>query len=444
MSPLLVVQESLRDIFSHKLRSALTILGVVFGVASLATMFAITASMAFSLKERLVQTGDFEKLIIRGAAPPDHQVGLADISPGITYQDAIALRKASPFITWVSPIVNHNAHVSYQGEGIHTRIAGSEPEFLLMDVHQIAVGRGITPLDLENKHRVAVLGSQIWQRLFRSPEQALGKTIAINGESFRVVGCLPHYQTAGQLRAEASGVRQRQLERQAQRGGRRGRGWDAFPWKNNVVLIPLTTMQAVFKSARMDTGIDLGPDPYLNDIQVGVTSFEHIKIVEEHIRNALLAVHRGIEDFAIESKLEEISKVEEEVWRIRFSGALVAGIGLIVGGIGITNIMLASIVDRIREIGIRLAVGARPSDIFFQVVTESILLAFFGGLLGIAATFGLVAFLIHVAQIANPPMIEPIGLAISFSFALITGIFAGIYPAVKAASLRPVQALKFD
>ncbi|GAB4248433.1 MAG: ABC transporter permease [Candidatus Methylacidiphilales bacterium] len=441
-----VIRESGRDILAHKLRSALTILGIVFGVASLATMFAITAGMAHSLRERLVQTGDFEKLIIRGSAPPAHQRDIADLSPGLTYLDAIALRKSSPLIRWVSPVVNHNGWIQYQDRGIGSRVAGGEPEFMTMDVHQILAGRGIHPIDLERHHRVAVLGSRVWQELFSSPQAALGQTININGESFTVIGCLPVYRTSAQERAAASGLLRAQEERRAQRGSRprHNRHWDAFPWKNHIVLIPLTTMQSTFKSARMETGVDLGPDPYLSDLQVGVADVSQIATVAEQIQSTLLLTHRGIEDFEIQTKLEEIKKIETDVWRTRFSGSLIAGIGLVVGGIGITNIMLASIVDRIREIGIRQAVGARPRDVFLQVLVEAVLLAFIGGIIGLVAAFGMISFLDKIADIATPPIIEPSGLAASVIFALVTGILAGVYPAIKASSLRPVEALKFD
>lgn len=444
MPPFFVLRESIRDIFSHKLRSTLTILGIVFGVASLATMFAITAGMAQSLRERLVQTGDFEKFIIRGASPPPSQREVADISPGLTYRDALALRGSSPLIRWVSPVVDHHARVEASGRGLQSRIAGSEPEFLLMDVHRIIAGRGIHPIDLEQRHRVAVLGSQIWEGLFGEPARALGQTVAINGEPFTVIGCLPRYLTSAQERAVASGLARAQDERREQRGGRQSRRWDPFPWKNQIVLIPITTMQAIFKSARIDTGVDLGPDPYLSDLQVGVSDVSQIAEAADHARAILLITHRGIEDFQIITKLEDIEKIEADVWRTRFSGSLIAGIGLLVGGLGITNIMLASIVDRIREIGIRRAIGARPRHIFLQVLTEAVLLAVVGGIFGLAVALGLIGFLDRIAEIATRPVIETTSMAISLGSSLLTGILAGIYPAIKASSLSPVEALKFD
>ena len=136
--------------------------------------------------------------------------------------------------------------------------------------------------------------------------------------------------------------------------------------------------------------------------------------------------------------------MQEQVQATRLSGALVAGIGLVVGGIGITNIMLASIVDRIREIGIRRAIGAKPRDIFIQVIMEAFLLALLGGILGVLAAFGMVKFLDNVAQIPSQPVLKAYAIVTSFSFALVTGLLAGIYPAWKASSLPPVQALKFD
>ncbi|NJK93476.1 MAG: FtsX-like permease family protein, partial [Blastochloris sp.] len=137
-------------------------------------------------------------------------------------------------------------------------------------------------------------------------------------------------------------------------------------------------------------------------------------------------------------------EIEQQVWATRFSGGLIAGISLLVGGVGIMNIMLASITDRIREIGVRRALGALPSDIFIQVVMEALLLAVVGGILGIAVAQGMIYFLDQVAQIPNRPEAEAWAVMMSFAFALVIGLLAGIYPAFRASSLRPVEALKFE
>lgn len=438
--------EGYRDIWSHKLRSFLTILGVVFGVSSLATMFAITAGQARSMRQHLEQSGDLEKMRIEDASPPPAQLGLAEISPGRTYEDVIALRKASPLISWVAGTSEQGMWVSKGNEGLGVNVVGGDQDYFFRDKHRMGAGRFINEIDVERKHFVCVLGSRVWERLFKNMDAALGATIRLGGLNFKVVGCLPKYMTYEQEQEAAQGVTAKRDARRIERGvsARRGRGWDPFPWKNHLVVIPITTMQSTFKSALVTNGVDAGPNRKLSSLQVGVKDVSQMLVAVDQVTNTLRQTHRGIEDFSVERSQEEIDKIDGEVERIRLSGGLIAGIGLLVGGIGITNIMLASIVDRIREIGIRRAIGARPHDVFIQVMMESFLLALFGGILGIVTTLALIYFLDQVVQIPARPILEPLACIISFSFALVTGVLAGLYPAIKASSLRPVEALKFN
>jgi putative ABC transport system permease protein len=182
----------------------------------------------------------------------------------------------------------------------------------------------------------------------------------------------------------------------------------------------------------------------LDHFQVGPFDPMQKSVVAEQIRNVLLVTHNGIEDVGIDTHEEKIEDVEKAVRAARLSGGIIAGIGLVVGGLGICNIMLASIVDRIREIGVRMALGAAPGDIFIQVLMEAFLLAVFGAVLGVGGGYGLVFLLDAVLQIPNKPIVEWEGVALSFAFAIGTGIVAGIYPSLKASRLKPVQALKFE
>lgn len=437
--------EGIRDIGSHKFRSFLTIMGVVFGVSSLMTMFAITEGMAVSMRSQISGYGDADKIHVGRAAPPASQADIADRSPGITYRDVLALRVASPLIAWVSPLVSHTAWVNYENRGLRGRIVGTEEGYLEMDKLSIHTGRYLTPFDQASRARVAVLGSQFWKELFpEGPESALGKKIKIQGVSFEVVGTFPEYMTREQERARQLG--KAEPSKGAPRRGRNRPGnqaWDPYPYKNQIVSIPITTMQAIFKSA-VSTDANVGPDTKLDYFQVGPKDPMQKAIVAEQIRNVLLVTHEGIEDVGIDTHEQKVEDVEKSVRSARLSGAIIAGIGLVVGGLGICNIMLASIVDRIREIGVRMALGATPRNIFFQLLMEAFLLALGGGLLGVAAGYGLVFVLDDVLQIPNQPIIELDGVGLSFAFAIATGIVAGLYPSLKASRLKPVQALQFD
>lgn len=432
------------DILSHKLRSLLTVLGVVFGVASLMTMLAITAGMASNMKDALLNTGDGEKIAIRPAAPPESQREIAARSPGLTYRDVEALRGSSPLITWIGYSSNYGGWFRYLDRSSGGQVVGTGAGYLEMDRMEVRHGRFLTDLDQETMARVVVLGSRIWKELFpQGAEGAIGRTIQIRGVNFTVVGTFPEYLTPGQQRAAAQGITRTEQERRQARGGR-GRQWDPYPWKNQVAVIPLSTMQAIFKSVNMQDGVDQGPDERLTQIQVGISDPARKRELAEHVERVLLFTHRGIQDFSIETHEDRVDQVEAEVRATRLSGGIIAGIGLVVGGVGITNIMLAGIVDRIRELGVRLAVGARPWHLFLQVLVEAVLLALLGGILGVVTGLGMVYVLDKVLMIPTRPVMEEWAVGLSFAFALVTGIVAGIYPAWKASQLKPVEALKFD
>jgi putative ABC transport system permease protein len=444
MSPSHAILEGFRDLCSHKLRSFLTVLGVILGVASLLTMFAITKGMANSFRAQLEQTGELEKIRIVPDTPPQSQTERAEISPGLTYQDALALRQSSRLFQWVSPFVNQSARLQHGAKSDGTRTVGAEPDYVKMDRHRMEYGRFITPLDMEQKSRVVVLGDQVVQRLYGSQSSAVvGSWVKINDVLFRVIGTFPRYRTQAQERELADGVLEKRVARKKERGSR-GREWDPFSWKHDLAVIPLTTMLSVFKSSNVVADVDQGPDLTISEIQVGLREAEKAEQGLDFIKNTLQQTHRGIEDFRLIYDKERFAEIDQQVGSMRISGGLIAGISLLVGGVGIMNIMLASITDRIREIGVRRAIGARPIDIFIQVMMEALLLSVMGGLLGIVLAQGMIYFLDEIVRIPNRPETEFLSVIISFAFALVIGVLAGIYPAIRASTLRPVEALKFE
>ena len=221
--------------------------------------------------------------------------------------------------------------------------------------------------------------------------------------------------------------------------GRRG-GW-AFWRKNMTAYIPLNTMWVKFRSA---AGLDGIPDPRLTDIDIKVDDLSLLEPALQQARNVMLMTHRGIEDFEFRTQENQVENINNQIRNARFSGGVIAAISLIVGGIGIMNIMFASINERIREIGICKAVGATGFAIFMQILVESVAIAILGALAGLAASYGLVQVLGMIAPTQNSPEMTPFAMLIAVGFSAAVGIIAGLFPAFKAARLDPIQALRYE
>jgi putative ABC transport system permease protein len=454
MKLLNAIMIGLKDIWAHKFRSLLTMLGIVLGVASLVAMAAIVKGMENGMKESMIAMGGADKVRIVDADVPLHQRHLEEQAPGKTMRDVFALQQNAPLVELISPQMGLDyARVSRAGKNTFpSETVGVLPTALHADLFEVAHGRHFTDLDQELASSVCVIGTGIRDELFGSPEQTgeeiipIGEIIHINGQPFTIVGMFKHYESE-QVRKQRELAKQQAARKKEQTVERRtgwggGRRWDAFYRKNNTIHLPLNTVWVKFRSG--GSRRSPLPDPRLDDIDIRVKDFDRMSEALQQVQNVLMLTHNGIQDFELSTQEDRLADINKRIDNARMSGGIIAALSLIVGGIGIMNIMLASINERIREIGTCKALGATGIDIFAQILVESVSLALLGAVLGLIATFGLVEVISLLSPTANSPVITrtPMLLAVAFSF--LVGVVAGFLPALRAARLNPIQALRYE
>lgn len=398
----------LKSLSANKLRSFLAILGIIIGVGAVISMLALGAGTRESILQRVTAMGT-NLLIVRPG-----QAGRRGIMSGqaqtMTLEDAEEIAKSTDGIQWVSPVVNSNCQLKYYNKNAQTATYGVAPSYLEIRNFELDHGRMFTDIETDRQARVCVIGPTTAQTLFGADEP-VGATIKIKGINFQVIGV-----------TKAKG----------------DQGW-ANP--DDQAIIPITTaMKQVFGVDRIRE-IDVlvadnpaGNQPVIDDITALLRKRHRIRAGAE-------------DDFNVRDQAEMVSMATSMGTTLSILLGSLAGISLLVGGIGIMNIMLVTVAERTREIGLRKAIGARQRDILNQFLFESILVSGIGGILGVLVGGGL-AYLIPVIaswyEAEFTTLIEPASVVAALGVSVAVGVFFGYYPARRAARLDPVEALRYE
>ncbi|HHX64786.1 MAG TPA: FtsX-like permease family protein [Chloroflexi bacterium] len=413
------ITESVRMAFqslgANKMRSGLTMLGIIIGTGAVIALLSVGEGAQAAITEQVRSIGANLIFIFSGQIQQSSgQMTLHNIEP-LTRQDAEALADPvrAPHVYAVAPEINRSATLTYMGERLDVPVVGTTPEYEYVRNFPVELGEFLTVGDETTGARVVVLGSRTAKNLVEDPASLIGDTVRLNNIPFRVIGILE------------------------EKGGQ-GFGGGSV---DNQAVIPLSTAQRRLFSGRFATATGLRVDL----INVSAVDEDSIDAAIEEVTWILRERHNirfEEDDFTVTSQ-QDVLGVLSQITNVLtiFLGAI-AGISLLVGGIGIMNIMLVSVTERTREIGIRKAVGARRTDILSQFLVESVVLSIIGGLIGIGFGWG-VAALVNTLD-AFTTVVSPQAVALAVSFSLAVGLFFGIYPASRAANLHPIQALRYE
>ncbi len=402
------VRTALRGLSANRLRSALTMLGILIGVGSVIVLVAVGNGSSVAVQKQIENLGSRLLLVLpergfalRGAG----NTGPQSQSTALTLNDVKALqdRTNNPDIATVSPVVSAQVTATWEGNSHAPQsFVGTSPSYGQARNYSTREGRFISSTDYNSHARVVVIGQTVATDLFGSADP-VNQAIQLNNQDFTVVGLL------------------------------NAKGSNGFQDQDDVVIAPLTTVQ--------DTLTGFGS---INQIAVQATSTQSMNAASAEIEQTLLTTNRVTNQaqagFTVlnQASLLATSNSTNQVFTVLLGA--VAAISLLVGGIGVMNIMLVTVTERTREIGIRKAVGARRSDILAQFIAEAVLLSIVGGVAGVVA--GLVGSRFRIVGVT--PVVAPYSVFLAFGVAVAVGLFFGIYPANRAASLRPIEALRYE
>jgi putative ABC transport system permease protein len=404
---LALLEEAFGALNANRLRSALTMLGVVIGVASVILMLAIGEGSRRRVASTIAGLGSNQLIVLSGSSRTDGMRGSAGSLPTLKLSDAQAIGGLVS-VAAVAPVVNAQAQAIFGGANKNTTITGTTPAYFSVNNMKLAAGSAFTDIDVRTASNVAVVGATVAKELF-GDEPPTGQTLRIQRQTFQVLGT---------LKAKGQGLG----------------GTD----QDDVILIPFTTAQRKLSGTVFPGTVSLIMVESRLPDEKGYTQEEITRLLRQRHHTAQAAA----DDFSVRdlSALTETLKLTSIVLSVLLGA--IAFISLLVGGIGIMNIMLVSVTERTREIGVRLALGARRGSVLGQFLVEALLLSIFGALAGVA--LGFVAGWLASRTGAVTPVFSASAVALSVSVAIAVGVIFGFWPARRAALLQPVDALRYS
>jgi putative ABC transport system permease protein len=400
-------EESYSALISNKVRTALTILGIVIGIGSVIAMVAIGQGSQKSIQASIQSIGSNLLIVTPGA---QRNIG-AGVSAGrgsaqtLTQADADAIKAQVTNVLGVSPELSRRYQVTAKGTNTNTSVFGASSDYAI--VHSVSVNSGsfITDSDVKSNAKVAVLGPTAATDLFGSSTNPIGQTVRINQLIFKVVGVTV------------------------------AKGGTGFNNPDDYIFIPISTAEHYLAGAS-----------YVSQVSVEADNAQDMTMVQQQITNLLLERHKisdsASADFTVLNQADIVSAASGVTNTLTMLLASIAGISLVVGGIGIMNMMLTTVTERTREIGLRKAIGATRSNINLQFLTEAVILTFTGGFLGIILGWILSALVTKFAGIAAS--ISPSSVLLAFGVSAAIGLIFGYYPARRASRMNPIEALRFE